>query len=141
MRERRRDVRRDRTRQTKKGRFSCVPMATTFLLLCAALVASVAGAEELKVTQYSGPTECDDADKVVAGKQLGMHYTGTIDKSSKTGVPGKKFDSSRDRGQPFDTQIGVGQVCCVNTGGCHIAPSCSHAHVYHRSSRAGMKAS
>jgi hypothetical protein len=60
------------------------PMATTFLLICGALVASVAGADELKVSQYSGPTECDDAEKVIAGKQLGMHYTGTIDQTSET---------------------------------------------------------
>lgn len=44
------------------------------------------------------------------GDSLGMHYTGTIDASSKTGTPGKKFDSSRDRGQVFETKIGVGQV-------------------------------
>ena len=43
------------------------------------------------------------------GDQLGMHYTGTIDASSKTGTPGKQFDSSRGRGV-FDTRIGVGQV-------------------------------
>jgi FK506-binding protein 14 len=81
-----------------------------FLLICGALVASVAGADELKVSQYSGPTECDDAEKVIAGKQLGMHYTGTIDQTSETGTPGKKFDSSRDRDSVFETQIGVGRV-------------------------------
>ena len=39
-----------------------------------------------------------------------MHYTGTIDESSPTGVKGSKFDSSRDRGQTFDFAVGQGQV-------------------------------
>ncbi len=39
----------------------------------------------------------------VAGKQVKVHYTGTLEN-------GKKFDSSVDRGQPLDFIIGVGQV-------------------------------
>ena len=38
------------------------------------------------------------------GDRLRMHYIGTLADS------GEKFDSSRDRDQPFDFQIGVGQV-------------------------------
>jgi len=40
---------------------------------------------------------------VKSGDTIVIHYTGTLEN-------GQKFDSSRDRGQPFETQIGVGQV-------------------------------
>ena len=73
------------------------------------LSATIAMAEELKIKVYEGPTECTEADKVKVGDQLGMHYIGSIDASSKTGEPGKQFDSSRDR-DLLAVTIGVGQV-------------------------------
>mmetsp|Transcript_3284 Transcript_3284/g.3635 ORF Transcript_3284/g.3635 Transcript_3284/m.3635 type:complete len:214 (+) Transcript_3284:51-692(+) len=80
------------------------------LLAAAAIAVSTVSAAELKVDQYEGPTECEDDKRVKKGDHVKMHYTGTIDESSETGEKGKKFDSSRDRNQPFDTAIGVGQV-------------------------------
>src|SRR5437870_2868039 len=40
-----------------------------------------------------------------AGDQVFVHYVGTLTDSAKT-----KFDSSRDRGQPFSFGLGGGQV-------------------------------
>lgn len=41
------------------------------------------------------------------GQTCVMHYTGWL---YQNGVKGKKFDSSVDRGQPFEFRIGQGQV-------------------------------
>lgn len=76
----------------------------------ALLILSAFAKAETKVEHYDGPKECSDAEKVAEGNFLSMHYTGTIDDSSEAGEKGLKFDSSRDRGQTFDVQIGVGQV-------------------------------
>ncbi|MBI3502787.1 MAG: FKBP-type peptidyl-prolyl cis-trans isomerase [Bacteroidetes bacterium] len=43
--------------------------------------------------------------KAEAGDMVSVHYVGTLPDSAKT-----KFDSSRDRGQPFSFTLGAGQV-------------------------------
>ena len=86
-----------------------VGMKTTRIAF-ACLLAVVVAAEKLTVNVYEGATTCDEADRVKVGDQLGMHYTGTIDESSKAGEPGMQFDSSRDRDVLAAMTIGVGQV-------------------------------
>ena len=41
--------------------------------------------------------------EAVAGKEISVHYTGTL-------TNGTKFDSSKDRGTPFEFTLGAGQV-------------------------------
>jgi FKBP-type peptidyl-prolyl cis-trans isomerase len=62
------------------------------------------------MTQYQEVTELKVEDlqvgngpEVKSGDQISINYLGTL-------TNGTKFDSSYDRGQPFTTQIGVGQV-------------------------------
>ncbi|TAN71645.1 MAG: FKBP-type peptidyl-prolyl cis-trans isomerase [Gallionella sp.] len=45
-----------------------------------------------------------------AGKQVVVHYTGWLYDDAAPEHRGKKFDSSRDRGQPFDFPLGAGHV-------------------------------
>jgi FKBP-type peptidyl-prolyl cis-trans isomerase len=44
-----------------------------------------------------------NGDEAVAGKKVSVHYTGTL-------TDGSKFDSSLDRGRPFDFPLGGGRV-------------------------------
>jgi FKBP-type peptidyl-prolyl cis-trans isomerase FkpA len=44
-----------------------------------------------------------EGDAATAGKTVAVHYTGWL-------TNGKKFDSSKDRGQPFEFPLGGGRV-------------------------------
>ncbi len=63
-----------------------------------------------KITTKANPSGLIYVEKVkgtgtraVAGKKVKVHYTGTL-------LNGTKFDSSRDRNQPFEFVLGQGQV-------------------------------
>jgi FKBP-type peptidyl-prolyl cis-trans isomerase len=45
-----------------------------------------------------------------SGMQLLVHYTGWLYAPDALGYRGRKFDSSRDRGQPFTFTLGEGRV-------------------------------
>jgi len=80
-----------------------VKMKSVCLLVLVGLVWGEQEAREsgLKVEYISKPDNCDKVAR--NGDMLKMHYTGTLE-------DGKKFDSSYDRSEPFQFQIGVGQV-------------------------------
>ena len=48
--------------------------------------------------------------EAVAGKTVSVHYTGWLFDAAAPDNKGKKFDSSRDRGQPFEFPLGAGRV-------------------------------
>ena len=52
-------------------------------------------------------TQAGNGAQPKTGQTCVMHYTGWL---YENGVKGKKFDSSVDRGQPFEFPIGTGRV-------------------------------
>src|ERR1700744_4423201 len=81
------------------------------LLSLAAILASTTAKAQQTMTTADGLKIIDTQPGTGASPQTGqicvMHYTGWL---YENGVKGKKFDSSVDRGQPFEFKIGVGQV-------------------------------
>ena len=48
--------------------------------------------------------------EAVAGRTVSVHYTGWLYDEKAQDHHGKKFDSSRDHGEPFEFRLGAGQV-------------------------------
>ena len=48
--------------------------------------------------------------EATAGARVKVHYTGWLHDPAAANQRGKKFDSSKDRGDPFAFQLGAGQV-------------------------------
>jgi peptidylprolyl isomerase len=80
-------------------------------VIATSFTSSPAQAQGQPMTTASGLKFTDSVAGTGASPQSGqkcvMHYTGWL---YNNGVKGAKFDSSVDRGQPFEFAIGVGQV-------------------------------
>ena len=48
--------------------------------------------------------------EAVAGRQVTVHYTGWLYDQARGDHKGQKFDSSKDRNEPFTFRLGAGQV-------------------------------
>jgi peptidylprolyl isomerase len=93
---------------------SCVPVAVAITFASAfAIIPTTASGQSVgkTVTTPSGLKVTDSKTGTGASPRPGqicvMHYTGWL---YQDGTKGKKFDSSVDRGQPFEFTIGRGQV-------------------------------
>lgn len=68
----------------------------------------------MTITTESGlqyeDTVVGTGDTAVAGRPVNVHYTGWLFDPTAKDNRGRKFDSSKDRGQPFRFHLGAGQV-------------------------------
>ena len=55
-------------------------------------------------------TRIGSGESARAGQQVQVHYTGWLHDAAQPDARGRKFDSSKDRGQPFAFGLGAGQV-------------------------------
>jgi FKBP-type peptidyl-prolyl cis-trans isomerase FkpA len=88
-------------------------IAAVCVLGLAGCTSSTSGPEEGR----SNVTELQKADVKVgtgndaaAGQRVTVHYTGWLFDETKADHKGRKFDSSRDRNEPFDFRLGAGEV-------------------------------
>ncbi len=91
-------------------KLSCAALALAIIAAVNPLWRSAAAANQviempngLKYTD----TQTGSGAEATAGHKVSVHYTGWL---SNNGAKGKKFDSSVDRGQPFQFTLGAHQV-------------------------------
>ena len=101
----------------------CKATLAVFVLVsaCWGCAGDVKMGEDVKTGEVtmaqSNITELIKDDEVVgsgneaaAGRQVTVHYTGWLYDESRDDKKGTKFDSSRDRNEPFAFRLGSGQV-------------------------------
>ena len=84
------------------------------ILVIAALIVSCAHQEETALSNIKELIKTDDVtgsgNEAAAGRRVTVHYTGWLYNEGAADHKGKKFDSSRDRGDPFTFRLGAGEV-------------------------------
>ena len=79
-----------------------------------AVAASCAAEENMGQSNITELIKADETTgsghEAAAGRQVTVHYTGWLYDQGKPDHKGRKFDSSRDRGDPFSFRLGKGEV-------------------------------
>ena len=96
-------------------RIDLLPLA---LLLTAGIFSTTACSEQAAPKMEIGnmteliktDVKLGEGDLAAAGKNVSVHYTGWLYDAAAPDQHGKKFDSSRDRNEPFDFPLGAGRV-------------------------------
>jgi len=95
-------------------RVSRLALALTFsagALLTACTGQDTTTMENSNVTELiKTDTKMGTGAEAVAGHDVSVHYTGWLYDDKAPDHKGRKFDSSRDRGQPFEFPLGAGHV-------------------------------
>jgi FKBP-type peptidyl-prolyl cis-trans isomerase FkpA len=92
-----------------------VAVIAAAITLAAACVAEENAAEEnmgqSNITELMKTDEkTGTGHEAAAGRNVTVHYTGWLYDQARPDHKGKKFDSSRDGGDPFTFRLGAGQV-------------------------------
>jgi FKBP-type peptidyl-prolyl cis-trans isomerase len=90
-------------------RFACTALALAMIIVVTPVDRSMAANEGVEMPNGLKYTDIKIGDGAAAteGKKVSVHYTGWL---SNNGAKGAKFDSSLDRGQPFQFTLGAHQV-------------------------------
>lgn len=82
----------------------------TSLIFGAAILMSASNAEAQPASLVSTDHTVGTGTEAVPGKTVSVHYTGWLFDAAAPENKGKKFDSSRDRGSPFEFPLGASRV-------------------------------
>lgn len=97
------------------SRITLLPLA---LLLTAGIFSTTACSKQADTQKETSimteliktDTKLGEGDLATSGKEVLVHYTGWLHDEAAPDNKGAKFDSSRDRNEPFDFPLGAGRV-------------------------------
>ena len=85
-----------------------------WLLLAAIFIAACGGGNSTENTNVAELIRQDDqvgsGAEAQSGRVVTVHYTGWLYDAARADHKGTKFDSSRDRNEPFSFNLGAGEV-------------------------------